>query len=70
MVAKYALRPEDTWMVGDRMSDVQAGLNAGVRTALLAAEPDAAVSSQTWQCRDLPEFSARLLEVARELTAG
>jgi len=64
MTARYSLDPAATWMVGDRMNDVQTGLNAGVRTALVSEEMMTAVPTGVWQCRDLPEFYARLRLVA------
>lgn len=60
MMVKYGLDPDTTWMVGDRWSDVQAGLNAGVRCAWLTAGSDgAALPAQVWRCRDLQEFFQR-----------
>lgn len=34
-VARDALDPAQCWMIGDRLSDVQAGVNAGIRAALI-----------------------------------
>lgn len=36
MIAKYKLDPRQTWMVGDKMLDVEAGINANVNAALIA----------------------------------
>jgi len=33
MLANYALAPAQCWMVGDRESDIEAGLRAGIHTA-------------------------------------
>lgn len=33
MIAQYSLDPQQCWMVGDRESDIDAGLNAGIRSA-------------------------------------
>jgi D-glycero-D-manno-heptose 1,7-bisphosphate phosphatase len=61
MVAKHALRPEETWMVGDGPSDVLAGRNAGVKTVLIQRDtgPDTA-EGYDWRCQDLPEFYSKL----------
>jgi D-glycero-D-manno-heptose 1,7-bisphosphate phosphatase len=58
MMAKYSLNPAETWMVGDMPSDVNAGLNAGVRTALIKADPTIAVPAGVLLCRDWREFCA------------
>ena len=34
-LAKYRLNPDKCWMIGDKISDVQAGINAHVHTILL-----------------------------------
>lgn len=60
MITRYSLNPARTWMVGDKPSDVQAGLNAGVQAALLHAGSAAALPPQVWRCRDLADFRARL----------
>lgn len=65
MIAKYALVPETTWMVGDRINDVNAGLNAGVQSALISAGTPAAMPVGIWRCRDLQEFHTRLLKTER-----
>ncbi|KXU36850.1 hypothetical protein AXK11_03410 [Cephaloticoccus primus] len=36
MIAKYALAPEQCWMVGDRESDIEAGLRAGIHSVAVA----------------------------------
>lgn len=56
MIALYSLDPATTWMVGDRLSDVQAGLNAGVRSAWITAERQAGVPPEVWQGPDLMSF--------------
>ena len=35
VIEKENLSPADCWMAGDRLSDLQCGVNAGVRTALI-----------------------------------
>ena len=59
MSAKFSLPPTGTWMVGDKMDDVQAGLNAGVRAALIQPGDAAALPDGVWQCRDLVDFRSR-----------
>ena len=34
-IARDALDPAQCWMIGDRLSDIQAGVNAGIRAALI-----------------------------------
>jgi D-glycero-D-manno-heptose 1,7-bisphosphate phosphatase len=60
MTAVHSLDPARTWMIGDKASDVQAGLNAGVHAALLQTGPVPAVPPSVWRCRDLADFRARL----------
>ena len=36
MTEKYNLDKSESWMIGDKIEDLQAGLNAGVRTAWVA----------------------------------
>jgi D-glycero-D-manno-heptose 1,7-bisphosphate phosphatase len=60
MVRKYALNPAETWMIGDMPCDVQAGLNAGVRTAMIKVDPAATVPAGAWHCRDWFDFEKRL----------
>lgn len=60
MIAKYALAPEKVWMVGDGPADVQAGLNAGVHTALIGPSDVTGMSASVWRCRDLDDFYSKL----------
>lgn len=66
MVAKYSLDPRETWMIGDMPSDVQAGVNAGVRSIWLRPEPEATASDYLWHCPDMVAFEERWLELQRE----
>lgn len=68
MLAKYSLSPKATWMIGDMPSDVEAGMNAGVRTVLITDKVASAAPEGVWQCRDFPEFETRLLEEKSNLT--
>lgn len=66
MVAKHSLDPARSWMAGDKPSDVQAGLNAGIRGALLdSTHAGAAVPASVWRCRDLADLRARLQAVEK-----
>jgi D-glycero-D-manno-heptose 1,7-bisphosphate phosphatase len=50
-IARHGLDHQRCWMVGDRDSDIQAGLNAGIRTAALCTgKYDAAA----WTARGVP----------------
>lgn len=62
MIARHGLDPARCWMVGDRLGDVQAGLNAGIRSVLLDSpdRPPAEVPPAVWRCRDLAALRARL----------
>jgi D-glycero-D-manno-heptose 1,7-bisphosphate phosphatase len=63
MMARYALAPEQTWMVGDKVNDVMTGLNAGVRAALVHGAEDEVVPAGVPRChgfRDLYEMLQRL----------
>lgn len=60
MLAKHSLAPAATWMVGDKLSDVQAGVNAGVRAALLQSAAHPGLPAGVWQCRDLADFCSKL----------
>jgi D-glycero-D-manno-heptose 1,7-bisphosphate phosphatase len=35
MISKYALDPDECWMVGDRRTDLESGINAGIRPVYL-----------------------------------
>ncbi len=67
MIAKYNLDPEQCIMVGDRESDIEAGLNAKIRCAALAT---AKVSIEKWRTLaypGVPIFST-FLEFANTLS--
>ena len=42
MLAQHRLEADAAWMVGDSPSDWQAGINAGIRSAAIVAEPEQA----------------------------
>jgi D-glycero-D-manno-heptose 1,7-bisphosphate phosphatase len=51
MIARHRLDPGQCWMVGDRESDLLAGLNAGIRAAAVCTGK---YDAETWRTR-LPE---------------
>lgn len=62
MIAKHQLDVGTTWMIGNSASDIQAGINAGVRTAMVhALESCPQLPANVWKCRDLADFRARLM---------
>ncbi|MFZ5496126.1 MAG: D-glycero-alpha-D-manno-heptose-1,7-bisphosphate 7-phosphatase [Verrucomicrobiota bacterium] len=62
MIAKHSLDPAGCWMAGDKPSDVLAGLNAGIRSALLDSDhPPGPVPPEVWRCHDLAALRTRLL---------
>lgn len=66
MVAAHRLDPQQCWMIGDRESDLQAGLNAGIKAAAVCTgKYDAAGWKERLPAgvplfRDFPEFVATL----------
>lgn len=60
---------EKSWMVGDSLRDIQAGVAAGCRTALVKTgkgqryvEQVRSTLPSTWICQDIGDFVDRLLE--------
>ncbi|QHV98991.1 D-glycero-alpha-D-manno-heptose-1,7-bisphosphate 7-phosphatase [Spirosoma endbachense] len=39
-MAKYNITPDESWMIGDALRDMQAGKRVGVRTVRIAHEPE------------------------------
>ena len=60
MIAKYSLAPGEVCMVGDTLNDMQTGLNAGVRAALIQAQGAQAVPEGVLPYRDLGELYIKL----------
>ncbi len=65
-IQRDGLDPAQCWMIGDRLSDLQAGVNAGIRAALIR-NPDHFKEETRLFCQDhaLPVFAslAQALEV-------
>lgn len=62
MIEKYSLTPSETWMVGDMPSDIQAGLNAKVKTAWIKQGNVSLVPDGVRLFRNLSSFAASCLE--------
>jgi D-glycero-D-manno-heptose 1,7-bisphosphate phosphatase len=62
-IAQEALDPDQCWMVGDRLSDLQAGIRAGIRAALLApgSEPPDAATRAYCRRHRIPVYASLLL---------
>lgn len=58
-ITRHHLDPTRCWMIGDKLSDAQTGLNAGINAVLLAAKPLADLPLGVLPCRDLKEFATR-----------
>lgn len=44
-IHRYNLDPSRSWMVGDRPSDITAGIAAGIRTVAIASDPHQAIGA-------------------------
>ncbi|HWA85174.1 MAG TPA: HAD-IIIA family hydrolase [Opitutus sp.] len=65
MIAAHDLDPAQCWMVGDSASDVHAGLNAGLRSALVGSRETAALPAAVLRCAGLKEFATAILASQR-----
>ncbi len=63
MVAKHDLYRGSSWMVGDKISDVLAGLNAGIQAALLGFTDNADLPACVLRCREISDFVERLTQM-------
>ena len=61
MIARHALDPGACWMIGDSLSDVQAGLSAGIRAVLLGTVRPPGLPDSVWLCPDAAGFYSRLV---------
>ena len=65
-IARHSLDPAHCWMIGDRESDLEAGLNAGIHVAAVctgkytAAEWTPRLPANARLCTDLREFVSTL----------
>ncbi len=61
MKSLHRLDPLQSWMIGDALSDMEAGLNAGIRVALIETGLTAVeLPAGVWRCLDLADFYLRL----------
>ena len=60
MLSLHKLDPDRCWMVGDKISDVQAGLRAGIHAVLLAEATPSDLPSGVPVHPDLPSFLSAL----------
>lgn len=61
-MAKYGITPDDSWMIGDALRDMQAGKRVGVRTVRITPEPIVSTECDA--------FAANLLEASRFVLAA
>lgn len=59
MILLYSLDPSATWMIGDKPTDIEAGIAAGVRTALVYNLEDD-VPREALRFLNLPDFIEHL----------
>lgn len=67
-VRDYKIRPEHSWMIGDRYSDIEFGKKAGMKTLLLLSgegEKEFLKEMQNWEYK--PDFVVKDLLVAAKL---
>ncbi|GAB3566134.1 hypothetical protein GCM10027578_14840 [Spirosoma luteolum] len=63
-MAKYNIRPDQSWMIGDAARDIQAGRRAGVRTVRIAHQPVSDASESDGCVTSLLEASHLVLQSA------
>ena len=57
-IAKHNIDPAQSWMIGDRLSDVQAGRKAGIKTIFIGTKETEG---------DLGDFQAKDLRQAADM---
>jgi len=65
---RFCFRPEQSWMIGDRKSDIEFGCNAGLRTILLLSgngRDEFVNSMHDWKIK--PDFVVKDLLIAAHL---
>ena len=69
---RFAVDKARSWMIGDKMSDILAGKNYGVHTALVGTGYGAEVNREQEKKGEVPYdiYGATLLEVARKIIGG
>ena len=68
-VARDALDPAQCWMIGDRLSDIQSGVNAGIRAALIHNADHFTEEARLFcEVRGIPVF-ATLADALETITA-
>ena len=65
MIQCHNLIPEKCWMAGDKLSDVEAGLSAGINSALIANSSPADLPQSASVFRDLPALITHLLHAEK-----
>jgi len=64
-IAKFNIKPELSWIVGDNISDIKAGINAGIKTALVMTgvtkKGDTLEVTPDIVCEDLPAAIRRII---------
>lgn len=67
-IKDYGLNPVNTFMVGDRLSDIQAGVNAGIKTILVKTAKVPVLSDEATYIADNLLEAVRLI-VADDITS-
>ena len=63
---RLEVKPEDCWMVGDGQFDVEAGINAGMRSIWLSWDRERTFAAEPWRTvRDLVELHDLMVSCAR-----
>lgn len=58
ILSTYGLKKEETLMLGDRLIDIGAGKNAGVRACLFDPDGNFTARDADFYCRDVPALAA------------
>ena len=60
---EHDIELKQSWMIGDQITDVQAGIGAGTKTGLILADPNKGTSH-----KETPDITRNsLLEIAQEI---